>query len=69
MFVCPQCGKHAISIHRKTYEQKAIVFCTNCRLHTIFTPTQTSYYDTSSIYKEFIKKYTDTIKGTQFLAP
>ncbi|HSV49185.1 MAG TPA: hypothetical protein VLH35_02630 [Candidatus Acidoferrales bacterium] len=56
LFVCPQCGKPTLSIHRKTYERSIIVFCTNCHLHSTYIPTKDAYYDTQLAYKEYLAK-------------
>ncbi|XHH09950.1 MAG: hypothetical protein ACFCUE_04790 [Candidatus Bathyarchaeia archaeon] len=62
LFICPQCGKPTLAIHRKTYDETAIIFCTDCRLNTDFTPSKTAYFDAQLTYKEFIAEYKRTIK-------
>jgi predicted RNA-binding Zn-ribbon protein involved in translation (DUF1610 family) len=61
MFVCPKCGKPTLSIHKKTYEKQAIIFCTNCHLNNSFTPTKDAYYDSKVIYKQFLAHFKESL--------
>jgi transcription elongation factor Elf1 len=68
-FVCPQCGKPTLSMHRKTYERSLIIFCTNCRLNTVLIPSKDAYYDMKLAYNEFIAKYDEKKAQEKPLAP
>jgi len=57
LFICPQCGKYTLAIHRKTYEKNVIAFCSNCHLNSVLTPTKDANYDMQLTYKEFIAQY------------
>jgi transcription elongation factor Elf1 len=57
LFVCPECGEQNLSIHRKTYENVIIVFCSSCRLISSFEPSKEAYYDLNNAWEEFTSNY------------
>jgi transcription elongation factor Elf1 len=57
LFVCPDCGKQNLSIHRKTYEKTIIVFCDNCHFNSSFEPSKEAYYDENKSLEEFTANY------------
>jgi hypothetical protein len=57
LFVCPECGKHKLYLHRKTYEQIIIVCCDSCHFNSSFEPSKEAYYDENEAWKEFKAKY------------
>jgi transcription elongation factor Elf1 len=69
LFICPQCDKAALSIHRKTYDGKTIIFCIVCHLSADFTPSKEAIYDSQLTYKEFITGYKNNNKKENLLIP
>jgi transcription elongation factor Elf1 len=57
LFVCPECGKQNLSIHRKTYEQILMVFCSSCNLNFSFEPSEAAYFDKNKSLEEFTANY------------
>jgi predicted RNA-binding Zn-ribbon protein involved in translation (DUF1610 family) len=53
LFACPQCGKLALTIHRKTYEENVILFCCSCKFSEVFVPPSDIQFDAKETWEEF----------------
>jgi len=68
LFICPQCSKQTLTIHKKTYEKVILAFCINCHFNSSFEPSKEAYYDPNKTWEELTADYKRTQASSQVLA-